>query len=275
MGRNLTQQEIKAYQEDGAAVLRNAVDGSWVGRMSAVIDQQLAAPSRWSNDANPGAKKNRNFSDRYLWQENTEINAFIKQSGCAQLAAEAMQSNTARFYFDHLLVKEAGTNSPTPWHQDIPYWPFGGKQICSIWLALTPCDVESSSLEFVQGSHLDNKYYMAEVFNNDGDANAAWISDGEGEKCPDIEANRNDYKIIGYDMEPGDALIFSAWTLHGAQGNASIDQRRAAISTRWLGEDAIWNPHRGADPTVKQEDVCIQPGEAPLDDQVFPEIWRA
>ena len=275
MSRTLTSQEIQTYKTEGAAVLRQAVESSWVERMNNVIDQQLAAPSKWSNDANPGAEKNRNFSDRYLWQENKEINAFIRDSGCGQLAAEAMQSKSARFYFDHLLVKEAGTSSPTPWHQDIPYWPFGGKQICSIWLALTPCDVQSSSLEFVKGSHLDNKYYMAEAFNGDSDANASWITDGSGEKTPNIEADRQNYDIVSYDMEPGDALIFSAWTLHGAQGNSSSDQRRAAISTRWLGDDAIWHPHAGSDPTVKQEDVAILPGQAPLDDAVFPEIWHA
>jgi ectoine hydroxylase-related dioxygenase (phytanoyl-CoA dioxygenase family) len=107
------------------------------------------------------------------------------------------------------------------------------------------------------------------------DANFSWQSQGEGESCPDIEADRNNFDIIGWDMEPGDAVIFSAWTLHGAQGNTSSTQRRAAISTRWLGDDVIWQPHSGSDPTVRQEDVSIQPGQAPIDDEVFPEMWHA
>lgn len=275
MVRVLTQQEIQSYKSDGVAVLRQAVDSTWVELMNKVVDQQLATPSKWANDANPGANTNRHFSDRYMWKSNKDIYAFIQQSGCAHLAAQAMESQTARFYFDHLLVKEAGTAKPTPWHQDIPYWPFMGKQICSIWLALTPCDVESSSLEFVRGSHLQGKYYLAEAFTGDSDANKSWISQGGGEKCPDIEADRQAYDIVSYDMEPGDALIFSAWTLHGARGNASESQRRAAISTRWLGDDAIWNPHPGADPTVSQDDVSVQPGQPPHDDAVFPLIWRA
>ena len=275
MERNLTDQEITEFKTDGVAGLRKAVDGIWVDRLSAVIDQQLAAPSKWSNDANPGATEDRHFSDRYLWQENLEINAFIRESGCARLAAQAMTSKSARFYFDHLLVKEPGTANPTPWHQDIPYWPFQGKQICSIWLALTPCDIASSSLEFVRGSHLDNKYYVAEVFGDNDDSNASWINEGSGEKCPDIESDRQNFDIIGYNMAPGDALIFSAWTLHGAQGNGSTDQRRAAISTRWLGDDAVWFPHDGADPTVTQDDVSVLPGQAPLDDAVFPELWHS
>ncbi|MEM7478182.1 MAG: phytanoyl-CoA dioxygenase family protein, partial [Planctomycetota bacterium] len=41
-----------------------------------------------------------------------------------------MDSASARFYFDHLFVKQPGTDNPTPWHQDAPYWPFRGRKIC-------------------------------------------------------------------------------------------------------------------------------------------------
>jgi len=273
MGRDLTLQERHAFAADGVAFVRGAVAPEWVDRMLKVADQQLAMPSKWSNDPNPGASRNRNFTDRYLWQENAEIGAFIRQSGCARLAAQAMGSASVRFYFDHLFVKERETARPTPWHQDIPYWPFMGKQICSIWLALTPCSVANSALEFVRGSHLDGKYYAPEAFNGPNDGNA-WMSEAEGEKCPDIEAGRLRYDIIGYDVEPGDALIFSAWIIHGARGNSASDQRRAAIATRWLCDDAGWYPHPGADPTVKAEDVSIAPGGPPTDDAVFPELWR-
>ena len=275
MTRTLNQQEIAAFKTDGVAVIRNAVDPEWVNRMTDVINQQLLRPSKWANDANPGADANRHFSDRYQWQDNAEINAYVHQSGCAQMAAQAMESSSARFYFDHLLVKEPGTANPTPWHQDVPYWPFQGKQICSIWLALTPCDVSTSAMEFVRGSHLDEKYYMPEAFTGEGDANAHWMAGGDGEKCPDIQADRSQYVIIGFDMAPGDAVVFSAWTLHWAAGNSSADARRAAISTRWLGDDVVWYPHAGADPTVTQDMVCVQPGQPPHDDKVFPAIWQA
>ena len=273
--RNLTEQEIAAFNSDGVAVLRDAVNQTWVDRMLAVVDKQLATPSKWANDANPGGVENRHFSDRYQWRDNPEINAYIRESGCARLAGQAMGSISARFYFDHLLVKEPGTGTPTPWHQDIPYWPFQGKKICSIWLALVSCTVESSAMEFVRGSHLDNKYYRPESFAGETDSNANWISKGEGDPCPDIEAARNKFDIIGFDMEPGDAVVFSAWTLHGARGNSSPNMRRAAISTRWLGDDAIWYPHAGADPIVGKDDVCVKPGQAPLDDDVFPQLWSA
>lgn len=274
MTRNLTLAERHAYETEGVAHIPEAVDPSWVERMLAVAERQLAAPSKWANDGNPGADRNRNFTDRYMWRENSEIGAFIRDSGCARLAAQAMASRGARFYFDHLLIKEPRTAAPTPWHQDIPYWPFMGQQICSIWLALTPCTMENSSLEFVRGSHLDGKYYAPEAFNGPDDGNVAWMAEAVGDKCPDIEADRDSYDIVGFDVEAGDALVFSAWVVHAARGNTASESRRAALSTRWLGDDAVWYPHPGADPTVKAEDVTVAPGEPPTDNAVFPELWR-
>lgn len=276
MTRTLTQTEIETFQADGAVLIKNAVTSAWVERLKVVAKHQLQHPSPWANDATPKNKTNRFFTDRYLWKENKEIRAYIEESGCAQMAAQAMGSSAVRFYFDHLLIKEPGTALPTPWHQDVPYWPFRGKQICSIWVALTQATVAESSLEFVRGSHGKNKFYMPEVFGKrETNPNTAWTESGEGEAVPPIEENRSQYDIIGFDVGPGDGILFSAWVLHGSPGNSSATQRRAAFSTRWLGDDVTWDPREGTDPTVKQSDVSVLPGEYPADDSVFPCVWKA
>jgi ectoine hydroxylase-related dioxygenase (phytanoyl-CoA dioxygenase family) len=271
--RQLTQAELAAFARDGVAFVPAAVDPHWVDRLLQVVDERLTNPGRWVNDANPGQATDRMFTERYMWQQDPVINDYVFNSGCAALAAQAMAADTVRFYFDHLLVKEPETSAATPWHQDIPYWPFRGRQVCSIWLALTRTTVAESAMEFVRGSHLDGTIYQPEVFNAREQHPNAWAEAAEGVPVPDIEGNRQAFDIIGYDVEPGDALIFSAWLLHGARGNASGSNRRAALSTRWLGDDAQWWPHPGSDPTVSQEDVSIQPGEYPADDRVFPVAW--
>ena len=273
MRKELTVGELDAFNRDGVIVLRQAVEPQWVERLGQVVTDLLAQPSEWANDANPGALENRMFTDRYQWRTNAEIRAYLYESGVARLAAQAMRSTTARFYFDHILVKEPHTESATPWHQDAPYWPFLGKQICSIWLALTDATVEQSAMEFVRGSHADGKYYLPEVFGDRDDHPNDWARFAEGEPVPPIEDNRQDYDIVGWDMQAGDAVLFSAWVLHGAPGNSSATQRRAALSTRWLGDDVVWHPHPGADPTVTQEDVNLQPGDRADDDEVFPVVW--
>ncbi|HIE77013.1 MAG TPA: phytanoyl-CoA dioxygenase, partial [Gammaproteobacteria bacterium] len=57
------------------------------------------------------------------------------------------------------------------------------------------------------------------------------------ETTPDVEKSREEFDIRGWDMQPGDAIAFSFRTLHGAPANTSNDRRRA-ISIRWVGDDA-------------------------------------
>ena len=45
-----------------------------------------------------------------------------------------MGSNTARFFHEHVLVKEPGTREITPWHHDQPYYCVDGDQSVSFWV---------------------------------------------------------------------------------------------------------------------------------------------
>ncbi len=59
----------------------------------------------------------------------------------------------------------------------------------------------------------------------------------------DFENHPDWYDVVGFDVEPGDALLFDHRIVHRSRGNTS-DQRRVAISWRWLGDDARWEPVR-------------------------------
>ena len=55
--RDLTDEEITAYQEEGAVVAPQCVDPAWIERMIGAIDRQLASPSVWVHDTNPGRER--------------------------------------------------------------------------------------------------------------------------------------------------------------------------------------------------------------------------
>jgi ectoine hydroxylase-related dioxygenase (phytanoyl-CoA dioxygenase family) len=264
-----------SFADDGVVKVSRAVDVSWIERLEPWVERHLNDPSPWVNDNNPGASSNRLFTDRYMWRHEPLIREFAMESGVAEVAGQLMDATSARLYFDHLLVKEPGTMAPTPWHQDLPYWPFLGRQIASVWVALTEATVESSSLEFVRGSHRWDSYFAPKNFGAREDHPGDWTADADGEEMPDIEADRSAFDVIGFDVQPGDALVFSAWIVHGAPGNVG-GRRRAALSTRWLGDDAVWHPHPGSDPTVGQEHVVVAPGASVAgDDDRFPVGWTA
>lgn len=273
--RTLTADEINTYAEEGVVLVKNCVAPQWVSRMAAAIDRRLASPGSWAQDTNPGAGRGRFMHDRYLWPSETDFREFVFESGVASLAGQAMQSSAARIYFDHVFVKEPETDEEFFWHQDLPYWPFKGTQICSVWLSLSEVDVHSSGLEFVRGSHRWNKWFKPVIPGGEDAELENWIGKSSEEDMPDFNHSRDDYEFLSFATAPGDALIFNTAIVHTSHGNQSTTERRLALSTRWLGDDARWDPRPGTDPIVTAEMVKLKPGEMATDDAVFPRVWQA
>lgn len=157
-----------------------------------------------------------------------------------------MGSERAHIFYDHLLVKEPGTTSPTPWHNDYSYWQIQGMDIVSVWLALDHVR-EENGVSYVRGSH--NWELMHRITNFSGE-----LTDdgryGEAGKAqtdlPDIEAGvaLGEFDLLAWEMEPGDVLVHHGFTVHGATGNASKNRRRG-YATRWCGDDIRFDPRPG------------------------------
>ena len=44
---------------------------------------------------------------------------------------------------------------------------------------------------------------------------------------PDIDGRPEEFEVLRWALEPGDAVLFSYKTLHGAKGNLTANRRRA------------------------------------------------
>ena len=97
--RDLTEEEISFYQKEGAVLVPQCVDSKWLDRMTKAIDRQLARPSKWVQDTNPGSGQSRFLHDRYLWPTDTDFREYAFQSGVAELAAQAMRVKYGAYLF--------------------------------------------------------------------------------------------------------------------------------------------------------------------------------
>jgi ectoine hydroxylase-related dioxygenase (phytanoyl-CoA dioxygenase family) len=266
----ITEELIQQYERDGAVCVRNAVSAEEAASLLTHLDALIDADEdRWTTNRLGG------FSDRHLWPRLPWMNDFCAHSRLPEIAATLMRSSFSRLFFDHTFFREAGTDHSTPWHQDRPYWPFQGKQIASVWVALEGCNSTSSALRFIKGSNCWGKVFRPEAFGT-ASASAGFIGDGsEYEEIPDFDSDPKKYEVLEWKMEPGDAIVFGGESVHGAEPNTDSVQRRAAISIRYVGDDARWDPRPGTDPIVTQDMVSIQPGDPPFDDKWFPEVWSA
>jgi len=175
-----------------------------------------------------------------------------------------MSSETARIFHDHILVKEPGNSIVTPWHQDQPYYLVDGTQNVSFWIPLDPIS-RDRTIEYISGSHLWGKSFKPKRFDGSD------LFEGDtSESIPDIDARRQDLDILGWEMEPGDAVAFNFRTLHGAPANTSTSRRRV-ISLRWVGDDAVFIQRRGT-PSPAFPDLNYEDG-APFTGPEFPIIY--
>lgn len=232
----MTPDEVAAFQSDGAAVVRG-VFADWIDVMAAGVAKNMAEPGPYASEN--AVSEGRFFDDYCNWSRIAAFERVVRESPAAELAATAMQSQTAQFFHDHVLVKEPGTPKPTPWHQDAPYYFVDGSQTVSIWIPLDP--VREASLRFVAGSHKWDRMVRPVSWADDSDF---YEGSHDWTAVPDPDANPDGNRVLEWAMEPGDAVLFDFRTVHGARGNAST-RRRRALSLRWVGDDARYAARPG------------------------------
>ncbi len=271
--RDLTSAEIETFHRDGVVHLEALADAATCTRLLAAADRRLEdfrkeKPSEFANNL---AKDGTFLSERECYKQDPVFNDFCMTSRMAAIAGQALRSQEVRFYFDHLFMldKDCAKDSYY-WHQDMPYWGCGGTQICSFWLALTPCSVDSGALEFVKGSD-KGRLYLPSAF---GDAASERFAT-ETEKTPEYHRQRDVYDIASWDIQVGDCLLFNARIMHSSRGNHSKTQRRVAYSTRWIGDDAVFEPKRGFQDPITYPEAGFPAGEKLSRSSRFPLLWKS
>lgn len=257
-----TAAERETYAADGVVVIRGAFGDEWVERMRAATERSLGESHRQVREYDTG-DAGRFHANMFRWQHDPDVEAFVRHSPAAAIAAELMGSRSCSFFFDHLLVKEPGTVNPTPWHQDLPYWPVRGDQICSLWFAMDPVDVTNGGVRYVAGSHRWTEWFRAQSFDGSDK-----YSDPSMRPPPDPDTEPGQ-RVVSFELEPGDVVVHHVMTLHGAPGNGHSDRRRRGLATRWCGDDATYDPR----PMTMQLpfDPGLAPG-APMRAEVFPTV---
>lgn len=237
----ITKQARIDFQQQGAICIRGLFT-NWIDLLKLGVQRNHDQPGPYFSE-NVTANDSGRFWDDYCnWQRIAEFSQFITESNAAEMAAQILDSKRAQFFHDHVLVKEANTSKPTPWHQDAPYYFVEGEQTVSFWLPLDPVS-KSETLRLVSGSNRWPKLVRPVAWLDDAD-----FYKGEQDQfmsLPDIEADRNKFEILQWEMEPGDAVLFNYRTVHGAEGNLQAGRTRRAFSMRWVGDDARYIERAG------------------------------
>lgn len=258
---------IRAYETDGVVCLRGVVDPS---RMSELIAGCAMAESvaselsyRVGGDGGPSFFYDINVSER--------VNTFKElrdRSRIPDIAQQLMRSDTLGFYFDNLFIKDGNGGAPTPWHEDATFQRINGTHALNFWTAFDQIP-SATALQFLAGSHLrDEPIFVMNTHFDENQEYEAPITDNRT-PMPRAEDLTSRFELIWWELEAGDALVWSQRMLHAAPGN-TIDRPRRALSYVFTGDDAWYNAAPGAtDPNIR--DDALSEGDH-VRSVVFPRI---
>jgi ectoine hydroxylase-related dioxygenase (phytanoyl-CoA dioxygenase family) len=256
--------EAEQFARDGAVLIKGLFR-DWVEPLRHGVQALMANPSPLERSYHPKGDAAPFFQDLCNWQRFEDFRQFVFDSPAAAAAARLMRSKTARFFHDHVLVKEPGTSVVTPWHQDLPYYCVKGEQSVSFWIPLDPVPRELT-LECVAGSHQwsihkPKRFDGTDLYEKDTTV-----------ELPDISADRAKYRILAWPLDLGDAVAFDFRTVHGASANNTRASRRRVFSARWVGDDAVFVDRKGkGSPPFRQ--LTLRDGDR-LEGPDFPVVFR-
>jgi hypothetical protein len=116
----------------------------------------------------------------------------------------------------------------------------------SFWVALDDVTTVSGALEFIKGSHLWDIWYQPETFGKTS-GHGEYERNPDYVDMPDIEATRNEYEILTWDLEPG-------------------------YTVRYCGDDAVYDTRKGTQGHLRSD----QHGDGDsLDSDLYPLVWQS
>lgn len=266
----VTREDVEAFERDGAICLRGMYDAATIDLLNRGVDRNIAEPGRYFTDFTAPNSRGRCIKEYWSWERIPEYQEFLRDGPAGAVAGQLMQCREVRWLEDQYFQKEAGASTPSPWHQDQPYYELGGDWII-FWAALDGCDADDA-LNFVAGSHASGQLYKAKNFSETGAAYHVDEEDRRLESLPDIGEEPDHWRILRWAVEPGDVLAFHPRTVHGNRGNFG-DRRARRFVARFISENAYYD--QGVFPWASMIDGHGLEKGALLRGPKFPVVWSA
>jgi hypothetical protein len=224
-------------ERDGVVCVRQGFDE---GEMK-LVDAAFA----WTMDhPGPGASKRYTFEPGTFFEttghspDEAPYRTIFEQTRIRELLSEIYDGRPAWYLGEQLFFKEGAQVRRTPWHQDLSYLNFRGDSVIGVWISLGDLP-KAACLEFVRGSHRGVLYNGASYIDPDDDTHPLYPETAMP-RLPAIEAERDRWDILSWDIRRGDLLVFHLGALHGGGGTVPGITRRS-LTLRFFSDDAVWS----------------------------------
>jgi ectoine hydroxylase-related dioxygenase (phytanoyl-CoA dioxygenase family) len=151
----LAEEQIEFYQQNGYIQLFDVLTPDELEDVRQSLDELMGVKLEKAFDrvgSNPEYDKVF-YQKVNLWREHEGMKRFVFSPKLADVARRLARAKGIRLWHDHALVKMPGDSKPSPWHQDLPYWPMNEEGALSCWMALDDVDETNGCMAFIPGSH--------------------------------------------------------------------------------------------------------------------------
>jgi ectoine hydroxylase-related dioxygenase (phytanoyl-CoA dioxygenase family) len=242
-----------SFDADGVVCLRGLVSADVVEDLRRVCSQARSS----------GGGETGFWNVSNLWRADPVVREILSDERVAGTLACLLGSRSLWLFEETMLVKEAGSTDPTPWHQDLTHYPLAGSTIATMWISLDAVAPNGGRVVYVRGSHRWGRNFSSVAF-----------STGEVYDAPGLEPVPEDIRegrsplLTSFATAPGDCVVHHGLTLHGAPGNES-DSTRRALAISVFGDDVRYHPP--VLPVEHASEAALREGR-PLG-EIFPRLW--
>jgi hypothetical protein len=152
---------------------------------------------------------------RLLWNDRSFWEPILKHTSIIEAGKDFVQSN-ACIIFHAAFMKPSFVGTPIAFHQDQALWRHQYPEAVSIWIALSPVTTRNGCLQVFPGSHdrgLIPHHTCSEY---------PWH--------PSIESEELELSTLEQlEFEPGEAVIWHRYLIHGSGPNLSATDRRGFV----------------------------------------------
>lgn len=283
-GLTISPEDVEAFRRDGAVHIKGVLNDTELQWLEEGLEEGSARPSEMFSQYGGTGGIGKTIVDQFPSLRSASLRRLMEVGPIARLAAQVMGTCSSQLVLDQMFYKEKGQIVPTPWHQDTPFLRVRGHDMARVWLTCDPSPA-GVTLEVVRGSHLWNVVYdtsgSAPSGIEKGEEGTAFTYTGIGDDrlppVPDVEAHRDSFDIMSWNVEPGDAVIFHGNILHGASGRSDHPHARRAFATMWGGPNLRFQGEMAHGmPLPSGANAGAIPHGAPIGDypHVFPVFWR-
>lgn len=143
----ISQRELGQYRDNGFIRPRPLLTPAETARYRAACEASCVAVER-----KPGRRQSNNRVKPYLlfpWAAELVRHPKLLDMVEAVIGPDILVFHTT------VWIKEGGSDSTVPWHQDGTYFGLEPHEQVTAWVALTPSTREMGCLRFLPGSHLE------------------------------------------------------------------------------------------------------------------------